>query len=60
MDTYSRVVGRTREEVRRSTVGRSSSEEYGRLVRGMRPRPASSHTDSGQRSSHWAYFRWEL
>ena len=57
VDTYSRVVGRTREEVRRSTVGRSTSEEYGRLVRGLRPRPASSHTDCGQRSPHWAYFR---
>ena len=60
-DTYSRVDGRTREEVRASRLGRSSSEEYGRLVRGYRARPLTGRDtrDSArsQSQTHWAYFR---
>ena len=66
VDTYSRVVGRTRDQVRASKVGRSTSEEYGMLVREFtpytphrphRPRPHTSERSRGQHSSHWAYFR---
>ena len=66
-DTYSRVDGRTREEVRASRLGRSSSEEYGRLVRGYRARPLTGSDtrdcrDSArsQSQTHWAYFRSDL
>lgn len=67
VDTYSRVVGRTREEVRASRLGRSSSEEYGRMVaargRGRgRPLTTTDTRDSrdsarSHSQSHWAYFR---
>ena len=69
VDTYSRVVGRTREEVRASNLGCSSSEEYGRMVmvrgRGYRAtRPLtgtdtrdSRHSARSQSQTHWAYFR---
>ena len=72
VDTYSRVVGQTREEVRASRLGRSSSEEYGRMlaVRGRgrgrgRPLTSTDTRDSrdpwdsrrSQSQSHWAYFR---
>ena len=69
VDTYSRVVGRTREQVRASRLGRTTSEEYGMLVREFtphtphtpyrphRPRPHTSERSRGQHSSHWAYFR---
>ena len=69
VDTYSRVVGQTREEVRASRLGRSTSEEYGRMlaVRGRgrgrgRPLTSSDTRDSrdsrrSQSHSHWAYFR---
>ena len=68
VDTYSRVVGQTREEVRASRLGRSTSEEYGRMlaVRGRgRPLTSSDTRDCmdsrdsrrSQSHSHWAYFR---
>ena len=70
VDTYCRVVGQTRDQVRASRLGRTSSEEYGRMVavrgRGQRgttrPHTATDSRDSrgstrSQSQTHWAYFR---
>ena len=69
VDTYSRVLGATRAEVRASGLGRScSADSYVLRARaGARAGAGACQTDGRMRSctprpqqssSHWAYFRW--
>ena len=71
VDTYSRVLGATRAEVRASGLGRSCSADSYVLRARARARAGAGagacQTDGRMRSctprpqqssSHWAYFRW--
>ena len=71
VDTYSRVLGTSRAEVRGSGLGRScSADSYVLRARARAGAGAGACQTDGrmrsctprpqQSSSHWAYFRWAM